>query len=327
MYPDEIDDLIHRAMESLAESTGNFGFTKRGQRNGANELERRFQIKLHATLNELSRDRKNGWTWCREVGFPTMAFPNDEVVVDIVGWHSNGNVVPIELKYVTMQQWDDDVIEPSNPPAFPYDVLKDCLRLESLMMEPDPHNGEAGPPGCGCMAKAGIMHAVGIGLTNYRAYWQEEGRVGKNCWSRNSFRILRQDQIEFSGDVKTVKRANLDNTIYKQERNHLSFGTEWRGEWRGFLPCDDPPVKAPTFRYVYLRPADPLTKPDYSHERNDPAYVPFLNDAVREAFFKSAENLPNSASRPELRGSTPSSKYLTRSDQLGSSLSLLTSWR
>lgn len=291
MHPAKIDTLIHSAMKSLAKTHAHFGLTIKGQRKGADELERFFQIELHAMLNDLSRKKKNGWTWCREVGFPTTTFPNEEIVVDIVGWHSDGYVVPIELKYVTRRKLRRKFLPPSDPPAFPYDVLKDCLRLESLMIEPDPRNGEADPPGCGCIAKERIIHAVGIGLTNYSAYWQEEGSVGKNGWSRNSFSILRQKQIKFSGSIRTETKGNLNNAIYKLERNHLRFGTEWRGEWRDFPPCDGTPGKARSFRYVYLRPADPLKKPCHYLKRTDPAYVPFLNPTVRKAYFRRRRRL------------------------------------
>lgn len=287
-----MDEFLKSAMDLLAARNCHFGWTIKGQRKNATALEKSFQVALHGILNDLSRERKDGWTWCREVRIPVTCLSNErEIAVDILGWHAEMGVVPVELKYVTMQQSGLVFRAPANPPAFPYDVLKDCVKCECLLAGLAPRNAKVSCQGYGAIARSGAVHAVSIGLTNYSAYWDSDSKVGNRCWSRNSFAVLRDEKNIFNGTIQTVKRANLANTIYKQGRSHLSLGYKWHRSWFDYSNCDDLPQNASAFRYVYLRPVCPTEEPDFTHDVCDPAYVPVLKERTRDAFMQQRRNL------------------------------------
>lgn len=71
----------------------------------------------------------DGWIWRREENFRTRALTNeDRIAVDIVGRHRTEVTVAIEFKYVVTNSKG----KPSDPPAFSYNVAKDCLKLDLL---------------------------------------------------------------------------------------------------------------------------------------------------------------------------------------------------
>jgi len=282
MENEDIDGLINEAMELLAETNGNFGRT--GPDSTREELEEAFQIALRQALNELSRRRGNGWTWCREVRIPTDKLANEgQIIVDILGRHADRGMVPIELKYVTMRQANGGVRPPSDAPAFPYDVLKDCLRCDLLLSGMIPCGVASNCGECGAIGLPKIVHAAVIGLTDFSRYWDRNDNYKNRSWARNSFEILRREENEFTGIVKT-QTTNLNESIYARDRCHLSFGYEWRREWRDYLK---------PFRYVYLRPSGTTQVPAYNHpddlDPDDSAYVPFMSVDAREVFYRLKE--------------------------------------
>jgi hypothetical protein len=282
----EIDSLIHSAMACLADERGDFGRTQQGQRNRSDALERSFQITLCETLNQLSRQLNNGWTWCREVRLPTQMLTNErEILVDILGCNPDCGVVPVELKYVTKRiRMDGYLMTPSDMPAFAYDILKDCVKCELLIVDRIRIDDRTSCQRCRGAAPSRAIHGVSIGLTDYADYWLPNSRAGIRGWARNYLAALRAQPIEIRNRIPTYTQ-NLDRAIYRHRRCHLSFGHVWDGEWHDYLPRDGARDGAACFRYVYLRPRDPAAETHYIHHPNDPAHVPFLCGRTRSAFM------------------------------------------
>lgn len=128
--PSQPTALIVDAMSRLAVQAKDdpIGYSK----DTPDKLEKKFQRELCKLLND--QTPKSGWTWQQEVKYRTCALRNrGAIFVDIVGrYRDSGNCAAIELKYVPTRRNDKRA---PNPLAFPYDLLKDCLKIELIPTE------------------------------------------------------------------------------------------------------------------------------------------------------------------------------------------------
>jgi hypothetical protein len=250
------------AMQALADAGSIFG--TENSRKGEDQFQRALGEKLEQMTGS------DGWRWRygydNEEQFETTTLVNKErIEVDIVGRHSEKGMVAIELKYVPVSPRRR---APSDPPAFPYDVAKDCLRLDLLRA------GYCKPAGYPIPDK---LQTYAIGMTNWPDYWLDSN--AKGGWATNFYNAIRPP-VRFEDVIKTTGR-NSDNTI-ALKRCHIAFGLAWTGEWRSYRE---------QFRYLILRP-DSDAKPQWTHHQQpadeQSATVPFLNGDSSEGWRQRA---------------------------------------
>jgi hypothetical protein len=257
----EVLGVIHSAMQDLSAANPHFGFTGSESRS----LEKGFQEKLKKSLEAVTTDQV--WDWQREWRLEVDALPNEKrIEVDIVG-QCEDLLVAIELKYVTNRLGKD---RPSDPPAFAYDLLLDCVKLEIVAQTPldqRPH-------------KTRRFLAVVIGLTNSKILW--ESRYRSDNWARDYQSVIRDTESSRGamkidpGVIKTVKKNNLEGTIFLNGRHHLSLGYTWCGGWRNY--------GKEGFRYLMVSSyfKDQCEEPKFLHELTDPSVLPFRSPKARE---------------------------------------------
>lgn len=279
-----VKKLIHDAMEKTRQRSGYFQHTSRGDRCSPGELEHAFQKALRKSLRDLTKEV--GWEWWREQPLRTDALTNRQRInVDIVGKDRNGYAVAIELKYVTLaQSKDKEAFKPPNDaPAFPYDVVKDALKVELLLQH------EAGLE----EANAKPVYGVSIALTNDSRFWGGSNKPPQG-WSRNFGNAF----VKGGPLPRVIKTngSNPDNCIFKQKRCHISLGLAWDLSWHHFSDVDDLPPNAAKFKYALLAPnttrqKDGVWEIQYRHDKDDSAYIPFLSNETRERFFDKHEEM------------------------------------
>ncbi|MEH2564090.1 hypothetical protein [Bradyrhizobium sp. AZCC 2289] len=258
--------MIVDAMQELAEAGSIFGSVNRQK----GEIE--FQLALGRKLEELTG--LDGWSWrygSTEERFKTAALKNKEgIEIDLVGRHRTKGTVAIELKYVMAAA---DLGAPSDRAAFPWDIAKDCLKLDLLrgghctpadtsVTLPDPNN----------------LKTCVIAMTDWPNYWRGERPL---AWATNFVKAMRKTPVRFEGLFETTG-GNPENTIFKQGRCHIAFGLCWTGEWRPYRLTK----QAERFRFLLLRP-EPDAKPQWTHHqtlsvKEQSAIYPFLNNDSRE---------------------------------------------
>lgn len=188
-------------------------------------LESDFQVALARELG-----------WRRELNYGTRALANKGKMKVDLGLVQGGELVAaIELKYVTDP--------PGDPPALPYDVAKDCLKLELLLDRA--HGGELCWPDAEDVA--GDLRVCVIALTNIRSYWDPQAANSSGQWSRHFAVRLCGEVPQFSGLIK-VEASNTRNTIYSGKRAHMDFGLTWQGRWRSY---------SHGFRYLLMKRGRP----------------------------------------------------------------------
>lgn len=284
----EAEMILDTSLANISVSNPNFGNSIQGKRNGR-ELEREFQITLTDMLNQESKK----WTWVREARFDTSAFRNIGYMdIDIVGFHDEHDLaVAIELKYVTKEI--DEQGQPQNPSdnySFPYDVLKDCLKIESLMcstndcgksfigkrISTETHR-EAGENESG---KA-IRHGFVIGLTNHQTYWKVLKNSSTFAWALNYLNAIveKEDSHVLSGPVETTsaKGGSIENSIWHQrtKRHHIILGLNWEKAWTDYSNND-----GDLFRFIKLKP-ESGSMSDRSNW-DDLNYIPFGSSEMHE---------------------------------------------
>lgn len=258
---EEINEAVNVAMRKICRA-GFDGFKN----------EREFEAALLAEL----RSKPGAWKWesqagnVQNVALQAEHFLNNErLIPDFLG-DSDGNSVLIEIKY--------NMGVPRDTLAFPYDILKDCLKVE-LALE-----GKATGP------SRNFVYGLCIGLTNWKPHWDQNATVGRNAWSRNAFEIMRNTEEPFPQRCHVVSRGIADYTskIYTNRRLHLSFGYEWKRAWAG--PGNG-------FRYIIYQPTKRLgylEEPDESFCAGDGVridvqsheYLPFADRQQRENYLR-----------------------------------------
>lgn len=242
-------------MHSLAQTHSDFGFTRKGSntiaRNRTTCGEALFQTLLHKALIEATHPQD--WQWTREARFSTGPHWNgEEIYIDILGIYRDDLSVLIELKYVTTQIGGTGDAAPSDYLAFPYDALKDCIKLELAI------DGRA----TSARNLPSRRYGVSIGLTDFSGFWNPDAQKGNRGWSRNALKALKNP-----GPVPSLIHTDtpqLEAAIFERGRYHLSFGYPWDLAWHDFNQ---------KFRFLYLRPT--LNGPaNYVHIHSDPRYIP-----------------------------------------------------
>ncbi|MGJ4890353.1 hypothetical protein ACQR1Y_19300 [Bradyrhizobium sp. HKCCYLRH3099] len=257
------------AMRTLAEAGAIFGLES--SRHGEQE----FQIALGRRLERMTGS--DGWTWRygneNEEQYETGTLVNKgRIEIDLVGRHDEKGMVAIELKYVPVSL---NRRVPNDPPAFPYDLAKDCLRLDLLRA------GHCMPAGrLSSYAVPDRLQTYAIGMTNWPDYWlASKPKLG---WASHFFDAIRPP-VRFEGLIKT-KGANPENTI-ALKRCHIAFGRSWTGEWHSYIE---------PFRYLILRPESDL-EPRWTHDQlpadEQSATVPFLNTDARDGWRQRARKM------------------------------------
>ncbi|WP_406672672.1 hypothetical protein [Natronospira sp.] len=275
---DGVQQLIHEAMKKARPDSGYFEHTSKGGRRSPGELEDAFQKALVEGLEDLTQG--GGWQWWREQPLRTDALTNRQRIdVDIVGKDKDGDAVAIELKYVTLaRNKDKEVFEPPNDaPAFPYDVVKDALKVELLLRHEAGLEAENAKP----------VYGVSIALTNDSRFWGGSKEPPQG-WSREFGSAFVK-----AGTLPRVLKTNgrnPDNCIFKQKRCHISLGLDWNLSWHDFSVVHDLPGHAAKFRYALLAPDTACQKDggweiQYRHDKSESAYIPFLSNETRKRFF------------------------------------------
>lgn len=206
------------------------------------------------------------WEWTREDPYATLGLPNKGAVYfDICGVYNQSCKVQIELKYVVTPSVN---IPPKDFPAFSYDLLKDCIKIELAM---------SGLADTAPLSKDyPVVYGLSIGLTNYPAFWQDE-KKGKNGWSRQSLEHLRKCGHGFE-IIQTVAKTKeqLHNAIFRNKRYHLSFSLNWGIAWS---------EEVNQSRFVIITPDSLINYdkdgPHYSHDLTDESYTPFVSMTAR----------------------------------------------
>jgi hypothetical protein len=270
-------DLIIEAMSQLSKKD------KLGHANQPRkDLELAFQIRLCELLNV----QNSGWKWRREFGYKTGALRNHRnISIDLVGNHESENkYAAVELKYAPTKE---NGAGGSDPLAFPYDLLKDCLKIELLNSDLcEPKNGTS---------PSRFDFGYSIGLTNIP-------RI-VNCsmqgWSRNYTSTISADGVASTGNcfsfgpcqIETVEKkgntSELERIIYKKglARHHISLGMKWSAQWLDFPK----PENLTPFKYILLSTLFGDNGPSYTHDHDSSEFVPFLKTATRNEAMKIAE--------------------------------------
>jgi hypothetical protein len=237
-------------------------------------LESRFQFELCEVLN--AERNKSGWSWEREFKYATGALRNKKSIsIDLFGMHDDGrHSAAIELKYVPTRRQGNQA---PNPLAFPYDLLKDCLKIELLATH---HATPVKPDFPGTLS-----FGYAIGLTNVQRILN--GRM--KGWSRNYLKALFAEK-ETTGAgftlgpciIESMPQATLDGVVYTNERHHISLGAAWNGKWSNFGDGN--------FHFIMMSTDFRDKEVKYDHNADDSHYIPFLRPDVRaHALQRTAE--------------------------------------
>ena len=245
------------AMTALSETPSIFG--SENPQKGESE----FQLALGKKLDQMTE--ADGWTWRhsgsknKEERFKTDSLSNEETIaIDLMGRHKAKGVVAIELKYV--------LAPPKNKYGFPWDVAKDCLKLDLL------RGGHCTPQ------LPNNLQTYVIAMTDWSNFWRGKGSFG---WATNFVNVMRETPVRFEGVIKTTG-GNPEKTIFKGGRCHIAFALPWTGEWRPYGSTK----QAEQFRYLILRPELDAQTQWTHHETlsvDDQSEIyPFLNRDSRD---------------------------------------------
>ena len=264
-------DLIINAMSQLATENA------LGSSNDATAtLESMFQNRLCKLLNDMTI--LSGWTWKREVRYQTLALRNVQTIaVDLLGQDREGrHSAAIELKYVPTRQNGNSAPDPL---AFPYDLLKDCLKIELLATaHSTPVNKDfARTPSFG----------YSIGLTNVPRILNGTMRG----WSRNYLSALRAENAKEGASfslgpckIKSMpQKKTIEGVIFTNKRHHISLGKSWNGRWSKFGDKG--------FQFIMLSTDLGNGPPAYDHDIDDSHYIPFLTEQARDDALQKAKDI------------------------------------
>lgn len=284
-----VEKLINDSMAELGRQCNDFGMTVKGRRETNSKfLEKAFQEELRKVLAlKTSVSGLGGWSWYREEKVDTAILTNkSHLKADLVGVDRDGLAVVIELKYVTMSIDGFRFVAPSDPYAFPYDVLKDAVKIESLLRRDLPKWEGVRP-----------VFGASIGLTNFMEYWGI-GKKDRSAWAQHYWRAVASgsERGAISGIIRTDAKDN-SRSIFRNKRCHISFGLPWKISWHDYSSLQrsihrdaENFEEASQFRYVFLRPESTGYGSEgwdyrYSHDQYSPEFIPFLTKEARDAFF------------------------------------------
>lgn len=281
MIQDKLNEFVIKAMSELSQSNKNFGFTIRGQRNGK-QLENAFQAALCGKLQELSDkspddDLFHEWSWERETSFQTNGLTNKRRMdIDILGigkYNDKTSSVTLELKYVTTKMNGNQHQSPANYLAFPYDLIKDCIKIELAMKDKNTFRVGNGTRPC---------YGLTIGLTNHSDFW---GKTN-NGWSQHFQQALLQYNLP---KLLRVDTPNLNNAVLRSYRNHASLGYQWSIQWHDYS-ADSANINHGRFKYALCMP-NICSDFQYSHAEAIDFYkfIPYLDKETKGYFFNARD--------------------------------------
>ncbi|WP_200248832.1 hypothetical protein [Lamprobacter modestohalophilus] len=279
MNEEERIKLTHQISEtvnSLSANFQNFGFPERGQRVNRDALERVFRDRLIDSLNA----RVTDWQWRSELTFDTTNLINAGFISFDIAGHNEDEVALIELKYVpTIIDGGQHTI-PNDRYAFPYDLLKDCIKLELALNHGLVDGVNCTPRDCNegeCKPVLGLA----IGLTNHQKFWQPPAQMRN--WARNSWELLGNANFPAGPFTCRTDTKRLENAIFRNQRCHLSLSMAWLWSWLDYSEDARLPEHARAFRFILLSPeVNNNGKRLYTHDLDDPAFIPFLKPETRE---------------------------------------------
>lgn len=216
------------------------------------------------------------WPLCKEVAFQTqgLATNKDSMSIDILG-HGTCDGKPmsvaIELKYVTTSLNQNNLHKkPSDSPAFSYDIIKDCVKIELAMSRKyNIHTDNISHP----------HYGIYIGLTNWPNFWNAHN----NTWSRQYQAALLTPQLPHL--MRTIT-PNINKALLCRRRNHISLSHCWSVEWNDYSGFE----KYSMFKYVLCR-TDITNKYEYIHTElpDNYMFIPYLNGETKNKFIKESE--------------------------------------
>lgn len=219
------------------------------------------ESKLRNNLKEYLNKLNIGWQWVTEKSFRTNRLTNEkEIFFDLFGIKDNKAFI-IELKHVKCNKQGI----PHDRPAFSYDVLKDCVKIELAIGKSLIESNEFEK-----------IYGISIGLTNYSGYWDENYQT--TGWAKNYILKIKPNTVnDIRGIINTHIGGNNEfSTIYKNRRCHISFGLIWNGKWRNTRMKD--------YRCLILTTRD--TNPEYLHNPDSSNTIPFIKPKGKETFLK-----------------------------------------
>jgi hypothetical protein len=287
----EAESILDLAMESISASDiVDFGRTIKGKSNNKN-LENKFQEVLTSRLNDFSKG--SHWSWEREIRIDIISLRNiRDMSIDIVGFnYAKGVAIAIELKYVTKIQ---GLEKTSDNPSFPWDVLKDCIKIESVMSSTEDCGISFQPKrATSKQTKTDfeIIYGFSIGLTNFQPFWEgKRNNAGEliMMWAGEFHKATIDNNEPIKGMYHNTTK-NLENSIWKNKRHHLSFGFTWEKAWHECSSTKNS-AEIEVFKYIKLKPCSKVDKPSYQHKWDDIDYLPFgskrLFDLAQEKAIK-----------------------------------------
>lgn len=245
-------DRIIQVMDALSQNHQNFNANV-GNEGG----ERAFRIAL---LHALNQKFKSEYEWCSEQLFNSgFSLPQNNMRLDIVGkpLYRDGQSVYIELKYHATIAGRVTVADGA---AVPYNIIKDCLRLEIAACNIHP-----------------VPLCFVIALTNWSNAWS--GGAG-NAWS-HEFRVAlhRDNPIVVGQAVYETHGNNINNVRLRNGRLNVSLGNAWTGGWYDYGTLQD----GANFRYLILQ-KDGMNS-FYTHNTECYVTIPFMREDVKNNFF------------------------------------------
>ena len=187
-------------------------------------------------MHEKLQQSENGWQWQREARLATDCLINERgVSIDIMGLHDAHGILAIELKYVTAtycRKCKYNCDKPSNEPAFPYDIAKDCLKIELLMKRlAKPRQA----PFTEHMQDIPSYLVTGyvIALTSWPGYWGANGTGQPRDWARHFRTKISQNCVCLQGKIESDGRNPRKNDIWPWRQNAATFRWQCRGRGSG----------------------------------------------------------------------------------------------
>lgn len=214
------------------------------------------------------RTNKDNWNWHTKQPFQTDCLVNNErTFFNIMGQRRNGSgeneIFLVELKYVPVNIRNT----PHDPPAFAYDVLKDCVKIELAIV------GKATNE-----KRFSKISGLSIGITNHTRYWDNNGNYDN--WASSFLRKINpytNECLIFNGLMYTDAKNKLI-TIYRQRRCHISLGLEWQGEWidlEGYHKG---------YKFLIINPKN--NDFSYQHHALSSDTIPFLDPRAKQEFHR-----------------------------------------
>lgn len=256
---------ILAAMQELGDSGLTFGLEN------SRQGEKQLQNALGGKLEQLTGPANWAWRYQgkKEERFTTNSLTNKRsIAIDLVGRHPVEGTVAIELKYVSV---NPSKLKPEDVYAFPWDVAKDCLKLDLLRA------GLCGRTKNGTVIPdPSRLRTYAVALTNWPTFW--EGRK-EFAWATEFLARMQAPLLHFEGLIRTT--GPTDKTILYHKRHHISFGQPWMGEWKAY---------AGQFRYLFLHPLEDRV-PKWTHDQDrslaeQSKIIPFLNSEARQEWSR-----------------------------------------